>query len=90
MSLYNVFKNLFIMRLTRNPMIALAWWLWGKTPANLLARSAFALVCFTAFRHRQQLSKIWENPRQAIDEFTAGFTKAKKAKKRPHPRLKNI
>ena len=65
----NLFKSLFLSRLTKNPMIGLAWWLWGKTPANLFARSAFALVCLTAFNHRRQIMKILEDPLQTFTDY---------------------
>ena len=65
----NLFKSLFLSRLTKNPLVGLAWWLWGKTPANFIARSAFALVCLTAFNRRHQLMKILEDPYQTITDL---------------------
>ncbi len=59
-------------------MIGLAWWLWGKTPANLLARTAFGLVLLAAFKYRRQIKPYVEEPYKSLTGYLDRLSAKKK------------
>ncbi len=59
-------------------MIGLAWWLWGKTPATFLAKTAVGLLFVAAFRYRRELRPYVEDPYKSISAYINKFSERRK------------